>query len=157
MGLSCPVCGDPQADAAHLANHLAITALTRGGDHERWLDEHVSEWDSLSETELAEQVEDLAEKAEYPTVFEDTTGQEPSSSCGHSHAHTGETSNHTGSQQEKRTTQRDSLPEGAEMLAGEIDGDETAEAIKEAMEMTRKRRESEDADSDSSTVESETE
>ena len=43
MGYACPVCDHPQADARHLANHLAFTALARGGDHEAWLDDAVAE------------------------------------------------------------------------------------------------------------------
>ena len=38
MGYACPVCEDPQSDATHLANHLAFTAMLRGGEHGEWLD-----------------------------------------------------------------------------------------------------------------------
>lgn len=120
MGFSCPVCGDPQADGVHLANHLAITALTRGGAHEAWLDEQVPEWETLDEEELGERVRDLAADTEYPQVFEDTTDD------GHnSHDH-----------QEGRSGE--SLPPGAEMLPDELDED-TEAVIREAMEMTRER------------------
>ncbi len=156
MGLSCPVCEDPQADAKHLANHLAITALTRGGDHEEWLVENVTDWQSLGEEELAERVKELAEPVEYPTVFEDTTDQQhetaPSHSCGHSHAHTGAESDPP--DQERGTG---SLPDGAELFTGQPDGDETAEAIKEAMEMTRTRRERSEQETHESADNSETE
>lgn len=70
MGYACPVCSDPQADATHLANHLAFTALTGGDDHEVWLDDNVGEWDRLGESELAERVADDAESTEFPQVFE---------------------------------------------------------------------------------------
>lgn len=120
MGFSCPVCGDPQADGVHLANHLAITALTRGGDHERWLDEQVPEWEQLGEEKLAEKLRELADETEYPQVFEDTTDQ---------HDHDGGHDHHSDDQ---------SLPPGADMLTGDLD-EETAGVIREAMEMTRER------------------
>jgi hypothetical protein len=74
MGYACPVCETPQADAGHLANHLAITAIARGGDHETWLDEHVPGWNDLDEDALADRVTGLASEAEFPQVFEDTNG-----------------------------------------------------------------------------------
>ncbi len=76
MGYACPVCGDPQADAEHLANHLAITAIARGGDHEGWLDEQVPDWSDRGEAALAEAVVPHAAEADYPQVFEDTTGHD---------------------------------------------------------------------------------
>lgn len=90
MGYRCPVCDDPQADSLHLANHLGFTAIARGGDHEAWLDEQVSGWGEMDEHELADRVSKLAEPAEYPTVFEDTTGHEDSHANhegDHDHAH----------------------------------------------------------------------
>jgi hypothetical protein len=74
MGYDCPVCATPQADARHLANHLAFTALVHGDDHEAWLDEHCPGWEEQGEADLAERAAPLAEQAEYPQVFEDTTG-----------------------------------------------------------------------------------
>jgi hypothetical protein len=72
MGYACPVCETPQADAGHLANHLAITAITHGDDHESWLDDNVPEWETYGEDELGERVGDLADEAEYPQVFEES-------------------------------------------------------------------------------------
>ena len=77
MGYECPVCGDPQADETHLANHLAFTAIARGGDHEAWLDEHVPEWGQLDDEGLADAVVELAEETDFPQVFEDTTADRP--------------------------------------------------------------------------------
>jgi len=74
MGYSCPVCDDPQADARHLANHLAFTAILGDEDHEAWLDEHAPGWADDGERELAERVTEHAEQREYPQLFEDTTG-----------------------------------------------------------------------------------
>lgn len=73
MGYACPVCGTPQADGEHLADHLAITAIARGGDHEAWLDEHVADWADRDAAALAELVVEHAPDADYPQVFEDTT------------------------------------------------------------------------------------
>jgi hypothetical protein len=74
MGYECPVCGAPQADERHLADHLAMTALTRGGDHEAWLDDHVPDWGETGPDELGPVAADHAAEREFPQVFEDTTG-----------------------------------------------------------------------------------
>ena len=86
MGYACPVCEAPQADAGHLANHVAFTALTGNDAHEAWLDETVPEWGQLGEAELSDILVDHAEEAEYPDVFEDTTGPSQDHSH-HSHGH----------------------------------------------------------------------
>lgn len=89
MGYACPVCDAPQADAGHLANHLAFTAITSGGDHEAWLDEHVPEWGSLGESELAAEVVDVADETEYPQVFEASGVEEARESRSHDHGRHG--------------------------------------------------------------------
>ncbi|GAA0461735.1 DUF5810 domain-containing protein [Halococcus dombrowskii] len=76
MGYACPVCETPQADARHLANHLAFTALLGDDEHESWLDEHAPGWEQSGEDELAERVEEGAAEVEFPQVFEDTTGHD---------------------------------------------------------------------------------
>ncbi|MFC6756985.1 MULTISPECIES: DUF5810 domain-containing protein [Haloarcula] len=123
MGYACPVCSDPQADATHLANHLAFTALTGGDDHEAWLDEHVPEWGQFGETELAERVVDHAEEREFPQVFEESgTGE-------HNHA--------------------DDLPPGADSHRGAASvSDEDAEVLAEARELTKEMLEDGDAAED---------
>jgi hypothetical protein len=73
MGYACPVCDLPQHDAEHLANHLAMTALTHGDEHEDWLDAEVPEWSSESPATLGDRVAPLAEEVPHETVFEDTT------------------------------------------------------------------------------------
>lgn len=78
MGYACPVCGDPQADADHLANHLAFTALLGDADHESWLDEHVPDWADRDEAGLAAAVTDHAAETEFPQVFENTVDGERS-------------------------------------------------------------------------------
>ncbi|MFC6864253.1 DUF5810 domain-containing protein [Halomicroarcula sp. GCM10025817] len=87
MGYACPVCDQPQADAEHLANHLAFTALTGGDDHEAWLEEHVPDWGQLGEAGLADVVVDYASEADYPQVFEDTTGGHEGHGHGAEHGH----------------------------------------------------------------------
>lgn len=136
MGYSCPVCGDPQADGIHLANHLAITALTRGGDHEEYLDEHVPDWEELGEDGLAEKVVEMAEDAEYPQLFEDTTQHEHEHGHDHTHEHGGSDHEHG---RASETGSPDELPFEAEIPDTEGDA---AEIIQEAQELTRKRRES---------------
>jgi hypothetical protein len=73
MGYECPVCSAPQADERHLADHLAMTALTRGGGHESWLDECVPDWEEMGPGELGPLAAEEATEREYPQVFEDTT------------------------------------------------------------------------------------
>lgn len=73
MGYACPVCGDPQRDAEHLANHLAFTAMLGREDHEAWLDDHASEWESLDPETLGSRVTEYAPEEEFPQAFEDTT------------------------------------------------------------------------------------
>lgn len=73
MGYACPVCSDPQADAEHLANHLAFTAMLGDADHEAWLDEHAPDWAAADAEALASVVTEHADQQEFPQVFEDTT------------------------------------------------------------------------------------
>ncbi len=74
MGYACPVCSDPQADAGHLANHLAFTAILGDDDHETWLEEHAPRWAEMNERELAATVTDHVEETDFPQLFEDTAG-----------------------------------------------------------------------------------
>jgi hypothetical protein len=98
MGYACPVCDEPQQDAEHLANHLAFQAMTHGGAHESWLDEHVPDWAENGPAELAPRAAALAAETDYEVVFEDTAGDErgedelydpdlQGSSGTHGHAH----------------------------------------------------------------------
>lgn len=78
MGYACPVCDERQIDAEHLANHLAFTAILRGGDHETWLDRHAPDWDEMGPEALAAEVSEHAE-----TV--DVEGYEPGESMDTAH------------------------------------------------------------------------
>jgi hypothetical protein len=130
MGYACPVCEEPQADAGHLANHLAFTALTGGDDHEEWLDEHVPEWGDYGEDELAAEVVELAEETEFP--FE---------AGGHDHEH-----DHGHGVDPQQARQR---------ATGELD-DEAAEILEEARELTEEMQDgAEDADAAESADETE--
>lgn len=131
MGYACPVCTDPQADATHLANHLAFTALTGGEDHEMWLDDHVPEWGQLGETELAERVVDNAEEREFPQVFEESGLDD------HGHDHT------------------EDLPAGADSHRDRSMSDADADVLATARELTKEmldESESDDASGEESSA-----
>ncbi|WP_121741864.1 DUF5810 domain-containing protein [Natronorubrum halophilum] len=66
MGYACPVCDAEQADAEHLANHLAITASLGREDHGEWLEEHAPDWSDCSPEELGEIVSQYAREIETP-------------------------------------------------------------------------------------------
>ena len=146
MGYACPVCSDPQADAGHLANHLAFTAMLGDDEHEAWLDEHAPGWGSMGEAELADLVGERVEETEFPQLFEDTAGGLESGSSdppeersgalfdeGGGHAHGGAHDHGSHGQTEHAHGE---TPSGG---AGPID-DETAEVLEEAREMTRRMR-----------------
>jgi hypothetical protein len=137
MGYRCPVCHDPQADDVHLANHLAFTALVHGGDHEDWLDDHVTDWGEMGEDALADHVREHAESAEYPAVFEDTadvaTDQRRRDDHGHADDH-----DHDGSAS-RAGADRD-RPEMVDPPFGDGMDEKTREAVERARELTRKRR-----------------
>jgi len=63
-GYDCPVCGVPQAEADHLANHVAFAAMLDEADHEEWLDEHAPDWNEMSQQELADVVVEYAPESD---------------------------------------------------------------------------------------------
>ena len=135
MGYTCPVCSDPQADAGHLANHLAFTAMTGGDDHEVWLDDHVDDWGELGEAELAEIVVNYADEEEFPQVFEE-------SGLDDDHDHDGV----------------EDLPPGAEQSRSRTMSDADESVLAEARELTKEMLEESEAEADSeSGAEDETE
>ncbi|WP_435361030.1 DUF5810 domain-containing protein [Haloarchaeobius sp. DFWS5] len=73
MGYACPVCEVPHADAEHLANHLAFTAMLHSDDHEQWLDDHAPDWEQSNPESLAPVVSEHVDEAEFEGVFDDTT------------------------------------------------------------------------------------
>ena len=64
MSYLCPVCAAPFGGGKPLADHLAVTAILHGGDHETWLNDTVTDWASLSRADLGERVVDHAETAD---------------------------------------------------------------------------------------------
>ncbi|EMA32431.1 DUF5810 domain-containing protein [Halobiforma nitratireducens] len=82
MGYACPVCDADQADAAHLANHLAITASLGREEHREWLEEHAPDWGDRNPDELGKIVAEHAPEIETPE-FEGGPGHDH----GHDHSH----------------------------------------------------------------------
>ncbi|WP_222920119.1 DUF5810 domain-containing protein [Natrinema sp. SYSU A 869] len=76
MGYACPVCDVEEADAVHLANHLAITASLGREDHREWLEEHAPDWGECSPEELGEIVSPHATEIETPEFEESGHGHE---------------------------------------------------------------------------------
>jgi hypothetical protein len=140
MGYACPVCSDPQADAGHLANHLAFTAMLGDDDHETWLDDHVPEWDGMGEQELAAAATEYVAEAEFPQVFEDTVGsvEDPSDpieersgalfeESGHGHDHT-DHAHGTVDTSEPADAETEAILEEAREMTRAMLGDEDADA-----------------------------
>ena len=75
MGYACPVCDAEEADAVHLANHLAITASLGREDHREWLAEYAPDWGDCTPEELGERVSPHAEEIDTPAF--DAGGHEP--------------------------------------------------------------------------------
>jgi hypothetical protein len=159
MGYACPVCEDPQADAGHLANHLAFTALLHEGAHADWLDAHVPDWADHDEDALAEAVVDHATETEYPQVFEDTTGEAPAGDhadhphADHDHAghgHGDDVPTHGARTDDSHGSDPfDAPPEayGVETPEG-ADPAEQTDIMKQARELTERRRSDGEGDTD---------
>jgi hypothetical protein len=130
MGYACPVCETPQADAEHLANHLAFTAVLGDADHERWLDEAVPDWADRDPEGLGAAVAELAPEAEDPRVFDAGSGTSAPGEGEHEHGH-----------EHDRGHGRDGGPRGVPFAAEdpELDGD-AEEVIAEARELTARMR-----------------
>jgi len=148
MGYACPVCGDPQADGEHLANHLAFTAMLGDADHEDWLDEHAPDWADTDPAELAARVTDHADEREFPQVFEDTTGdRHEHDHDDHGHGHNHDSHDGHGHSHDSRGHGIDQgvapggVADPAELFDGD-DGDESApsDVLAEARELTQERR-----------------
>lgn len=69
MGYACPVCAAEQADAKHLANHLAVTASLGRDNHREWLEEHAPSWGECTPEELGEIVSQHADEIETPRPY----------------------------------------------------------------------------------------
>lgn len=71
MGLACPVCDVPHTDVEHLADHLAVTAMVRRGDHAAWLDEHAPDWSAMTRADLGSVVGDYAAEVDSVDLHEE--------------------------------------------------------------------------------------
>jgi len=134
MGYACPVCGTPQADATHLADHLAFCALLGRADHEAWLDEHAPDWAAGGTADLAPVVADHADEVEFEPVFEDTA---------HDHDATGE-HHHAGRSLEDELARHGGYGRGS----AAVEDPETRRILEEAQEMTRQMYGGGDGDGD---------
>ncbi|WP_339105589.1 DUF5810 domain-containing protein [Haloterrigena salinisoli] len=126
MGYACPVCDAEQADAEHLANHLAITASLGREEHREWLEEHAPDWGDRSPEELGEVVSQYAPEIETPE-FE-------SASHGHDHGRPGGLEE--GLARQSRQPGRGGPPGRGGMSS------EAESALREARELTQQMRES---------------
>jgi hypothetical protein len=88
MGYACPVCESAQADAAHLANHLAFTAMLGDDEHEAWLDERVPDWADRSPATLGPDVAQYAPERELEgAAAESGNGEQSERHHGSGHSH----------------------------------------------------------------------
>ena len=127
MSYLCPVCAAPFGGGEPLADHLAVTAILHGGDHEAWLDDTVADWDGLSRATLGERVIDHAETTD-------------------DHEHVGE-HEHGGDHSHSEPEPASGLPNGIDAAGagrngGALDADTAVDAdaqaiIEEARELTR--------------------
>ncbi|GAB7012257.1 DUF5810 domain-containing protein [Halolamina salina] len=133
MGYRCPVCGSPQKDDEHLANHLAMTAMLHGEDHEAWLDDHVEEWSEHTPPELAAKIVGDAEEVDYDEATAERAETEiPTGDGEHDHEHDhGDAGGHP----------TEEIADPAEVPDSGFIDEAAEEAVAEAREMTRKRRE----------------
>lgn len=148
QGYACPVCEAPQPDATHLANHLAFTALLRGGDHESWLDEHAPGWGESGAEALAARVVDHVEETEFDAVFEDTTGAEPH---GHDHGHGPEHGTGQGPGDDRGDVPYPGMDPSAGRRRRDPSDAVTREVLAEARELTEQMRATGDAGDDDET------
>lgn len=140
MGYACPVCGVEQPDAAHLANHLAVTASVGRDDHEEWLAEHAPDWSDMGPTELGERLTALAPAVDTP---DPVTGPEPSPGNGHGHDH----SHGHGQENGRPAGLEDALAQQSRQPGRGSLSAETRGVLEEARELTRQMHES-DSDPD---------
>ncbi|MCU4927018.1 DUF5810 domain-containing protein [Halobacteria archaeon AArc-dxtr1] len=133
MGYACPVCDVQEADAVHLANHLAVTASLGREEHRSWLDDHAPDWQGCSPAELGEIVAEYADEVETPE-FERGPGRSPSIDAAHQR----------GSERPHPESDTDLDPEAAAVL-------------EEARELTRQRQSADGSGTTVSDADTETE
>ncbi|ELZ96511.1 hypothetical protein C440_05168 [Haloferax mucosum ATCC BAA-1512] len=133
MGYACPVCDAPQRDETHLANHLALQAIVHGDDHETWLDDHATDWNTMNPESLGPVVAEFAEEREFDEVFEDTVDRRGSHGHQHDHGH--------GFGHDHGTPQQFSGREESQPLSGDA-----ARIFEEARSLTEEMHDDGDAD-----------
>jgi len=82
MSYLCPVCAAPFGGGEPLADHLAVSAILHGGNHEAWLDDTVADWDGLSRAALGERVVDHAETTDDHEHVGDHSHSDPEPASG---------------------------------------------------------------------------
>lgn len=135
MGYACPVCDVPQRDGIHLADHLALTAMVHGDEHEAWLNEHAPGWDEESRRGLADRVAEHATATEFDEVFEDTVHDGDS----HNHDHADPASERGGAlfaDEYAEQTVPGGMRAGRRVDAESALDEETAAIMREAEELT---------------------
>ncbi|MCU4743933.1 DUF5810 domain-containing protein [Natronoglomus mannanivorans] len=152
MGYACPVCDEQQADAVHLANHLAITASIGRQDHLEWLEEYAPDWADCGPEELGEQVVEYALEVETPEFASESA----ESAGGHGHGH-GHEHSHGKPSFENELARQTSQPGRGAAMSGD-----TGRILEEAREMTAQMYEDEegsegDGETENGDGESETE
>ncbi|GAB3671320.1 DUF5810 domain-containing protein [Halopiger thermotolerans] len=133
MGYACPVCDAEEADAKHLANHLAITASLGRREHEEWLEEHAPDWADRSPEELGEIVSQYAPEIDTPEFEGGPRGHD------HDHEH-----HQPGRPSLENELARQSRQPGRGSLTAEAEG-----VLEEARELTRKMYETDDGGDES--------
>lgn len=159
MGYACPVCGTPQVDGRHLANHLAFTAMIHGDDHEAWLAEHAPGWDEAGERELAERVVEAATETEFPQPLDSVVERDGEPNA-HSHRHGRGDHDHENGPRDSRSTSDerrardrtnaalDTYTEGTGSDSSDDERD-VAAIVAEARAMTERMRSENDPDEES--------
>jgi len=130
MGYACPVCDAEEADAVHLANHLAITASLGRDDHRAWLEEHAPDWSDCTPEELGERISPYAEEIDTPEF----------AATGHDHGH-GHDPGRPGSLEEGIARQSRQPGRGSMTT-------ETESVLQEAAELTREMQREHEDDAD---------
>ncbi|MFD1563131.1 DUF5810 domain-containing protein [Haloarchaeobius amylolyticus] len=130
MGYACPVCDTEEADAVHLANHLAITASLGRDDHRAWLEEYAPDWSDCTPDELGERVRPHAQEIDTPEF--DAGGHDH----GHGHEPGRPDSLEAGIARQSRQPGRGSMTA------------ETERVLQEAAELTREMQTDSEHDAD---------
>lgn len=153
MAYACPVCGEPQVDAVHLADHLAFTAIAGDDAHEAWLDETVGEWGDRSREDLAEAVVDHADETDFP-IDDEELGRAEQGEHGHDHAHGGEdVQGHSGGERrpQRGPSAADAPPADTPAAdAPTADDDAVEDVLAEAREYTREMQDGDGSGDDAS-------